>query len=262
MTAAGLVAVLLAGAAGLLVSGRGQGASSRLRAAGLPAGPRAGRPLTAGRPPNTGIEAPGITAVPAWLPRVCAGGAAAATLAGRGALAAALVVVATATWLPGRRLAAARHRDEEATSRDLPRVADLMAACLEAGLSVPDAATLVGGAVTGPLGAEVRQAGAALRSGAEPGVVWSAGGAHGPGWARFAAALERGSSSGAPLAGLLRALADDERDQARWAAEAAAQRAGVRAVGPLVACFLPAFVLVGVVPLVVGVAEQVVGDLG
>jgi hypothetical protein len=61
---------------------------------------------------------------------------------------------------------------------------------------------------------------------------------------------------------LLRALADDERDQARWAAEAAAQRAGVRAVGPLVACFLPAFVLVGVVPLVVGVAEQVVGDLG
>ena len=57
-------------------------------------------------------------------------------------------------------------------------------------------------------------------------------------------------------------LADDERDRARWAAEAAAQRAGVRAIGPLVVCFLPAFVLVGVVPVVGGIAGQVVADLG
>ena len=34
-----------------------------------------------------------------------------------------------------------------------------------------------------------------------------------------------------------------------------ARRAGVQAVGPLAACFLPAFVLVGVVPVVVGVAQ-------
>jgi len=41
------------------------------------------------------------------------------------------------------------------------------------------------------------------------------------------------------------------------AAQAAARRAGVLAVGPLGLCFLPAFVLVGVVPLVAGLVGAV-----
>jgi hypothetical protein len=36
----------------------------------------------------------------------------------------------------------------------------------------------------------------------------------------------------------------------------AAQRVGVHAVAPLALCFLPAFVLLGIVPLVVGLAQQ------
>jgi hypothetical protein len=75
-------------------------------------------------------------------------------------------------------------------------------------------------------------------------------------------AFGRALATGAPLADTVAALAADERERARWAAEAAARRAGVRAVGPLAVCFLPAFVLLGVVPVVAGVAGAVLGGLG
>ena len=65
-------------------------------------------------------------------------------------------------------------------------------------------------------------------------------------------AVARAAGTGAPLADSVRRLAADERERARWAALERARRAGVQAVGPLAACFLPAFVLVGVVPVVGG----------
>jgi hypothetical protein len=42
-------------------------------------------------------------------------------------------------------------------------------------------------------------------------------------------------------------------------AEAAIRRAGVWVLAPLGACFLPAFVCLGVAPLVLGIAADVVG---
>ena len=56
------------------------------------------------------------------------------------------------------------------------------------------------------------------------------------------------------LALLLAAVADDQRDEARMQAESAARAAGVRSVAPLVACFLPAFILIGIVPIVASLA--------
>ena len=64
-------------------------------------------------------------------------------------------------------------------------------------------------------------------------------------------ALARSATGAAPAA-LLRAVADDADAAARAAAEAAARRAAVTAVLPLGLCFLPAFVLLGIVPLVAG----------
>jgi pilus assembly protein TadC len=52
------------------------------------------------------------------------------------------------------------------------------------------------------------------------------------------------------------AVADEQRRVRRWQAEAAARKAGVLAVAPLVLCFLPAFILIGVVPVIVGVATE------
>jgi hypothetical protein len=55
----------------------------------------------------------------------------------------------------------------------------------------------------------------------------------------------------------LRALAADERAAARSHIEADVRRAGVWILAPLGLCFLPAFLCLGVVPLVLGVAGEV-----
>lgn len=67
--------------------------------------------------------------------------------------------------------------------------------------------------------------------------------------------------AGVPAAELLRAAAEDARDDAAAAGLAAAERLAVRLVLPLGVCVLPAFVLVGVVPVVVGVLSSTVGGL-
>ena len=79
--------------------------------------------------------------------------------------------------------------------------------------------------------------------------------------APLARAFIRSDATGAPIAETVTAVADDQRRAARWAAEAAARRAGVLAVGPLALCFLPAFVLTGVVPVIVAVASDVLNGL-
>jgi pilus assembly protein TadC len=57
----------------------------------------------------------------------------------------------------------------------------------------------------------------------------------------------------------LHALAEDSRSAARAATETAVRRAGVWVLAPLGLCFLPAFVCLGVVPLVLGIAGEVFG---
>ncbi|PWU49675.1 secretion system protein, partial [Micromonospora globispora] len=52
-------------------------------------------------------------------------------------------------------------------------------------------------------------------------------------------------------------LADDLRADRSTAAEAAARRAGVLIVLPLGLCFLPAFILAGLVPVIVAVLGDV-----
>jgi pilus assembly protein TadC len=57
----------------------------------------------------------------------------------------------------------------------------------------------------------------------------------------------------------LRALGSDLRASSRARTEEALRRAGVWVLAPLGACFLPAFVCLGVVPLVLGIARDVFG---
>jgi pilus assembly protein TadC len=67
----------------------------------------------------------------------------------------------------------------------------------------------------------------------------------------------RSASSGAALADGVAELADQSRHDAAQAATAAAERAGVLIAGPLGLCFLPAFVCLGIVPVVAGLAGDV-----
>jgi hypothetical protein len=54
-------------------------------------------------------------------------------------------------------------------------------------------------------------------------------------------------------------LADDQRRRSHAEVEARARAVGVKAALPLGVCLLPAFILVGVVPLVAGSVSVLVG---
>ena len=154
---------------------------------------------------------------------------------------------------------ATRRRQREVAS-SLARFADLVAACLEAGAPPADALDVVRRHLVGPLADRLAPVAGALRSGVDPLSVYGDHGRDDP--ARgLVVALARALESGAPLSDAVASVADDQRRRRRWSAEAAARRAGVHAIGPLVVCFLPAFVLLGVVPLVLGIAKQVLGEL-
>lgn len=62
---------------------------------------------------------------------------------------------------------------------------------------------------------------------------------------------------GAALADGVTALAEESRHDAAHSASAAAERAGVLIAGPLGLCFLPAFICLGIVPVVAGLAGHV-----
>jgi pilus assembly protein TadC len=139
---------------------------------------------------------------------------------------------------------------------DLPLAADLLAAALRAGAPVDRAAEAVADALGGPLAELLRRTARSLRLGAAPVEAWAhLSGVRGAD--RLVAAAVRSTASGGALAGALTRLADDLRADRSVAAEAAARRAGVLIVLPLGLCFLPAFVLAGLVPVVVAVLGDV-----
>jgi len=139
---------------------------------------------------------------------------------------------------------------------DLPLGADLLAAVLRAGAPVDRAVSAVADALGGPLGRRLDRVGRSLRLGAEPPEAW-AHLADVPGAGRLVAAALRSTASGGALAGALTRLADDLRGDRSVAVEAAANRAGVLIVLPLGLCFLPAFVLAGLLPVMVAVLGDV-----
>jgi pilus assembly protein TadC len=55
-------------------------------------------------------------------------------------------------------------------------------------------------------------------------------------------------------------LADQSRHEAADTANAAAERASVLIAGPLGLCYLPAFVCLGIIPVVAGLAADVLGS--
>ncbi|MCU1676361.1 MAG: putative type secretion system protein [Frankiales bacterium] len=150
-------------------------------------------------------------------------------------------------WLRG---AADRVASAQAARvrREAPLAYDLLAVCIEAGIALPVAARIVASAVGGPVERPLSRMAAALESGAA--VVEAAAGLAACGLGDAADTLAAAESGGPGLSAALHALAAEHRRADAAAARAAAKRSGVWAVGPLTLCFLPAFVLVGVVPIV------------
>lgn len=180
------------------------------------------------------------------------------------------------------RLEPAGARAERAQlTADLPLLLDLLSSCLAGGAALSEAAGAVSAAVPGPAGRRLAAVCAQLAVGTAPSQAWLAltgpvrddtgepgggpvrGGSPGragpPGegpaddpLAPAARALGRAAEGGAPVAAAVARLAADARARSRAQSELAARRVGVLVVAPLGLCFLPAFVLLGVVPVVAG----------
>lgn len=137
---------------------------------------------------------------------------------------------------------------------------DVLAVCLRAGMAVATAASATATSAPPRLASVLRRAADLLALGADSSVAWSAPvnlrSADGQldGLLRLA---RRSSTSGAALAVGVAELAAQSRHDAAAAAAAAAERAGVLIAGPLGVCFLPAFVCLGIVPVVAGLAGDV-----
>lgn len=152
----------------------------------------------------------------------------------------------------------ASRRRRERLAADLPVAADLLAACLLSGATVVEAAESVAAAVGGPLAEQLHGVVASVRLGADPAAAWLAL-ADEPRLAPLGRTVARAVDSGAPVADAMVRFADDQREEQRRAAAASAARVGVRAAIPLGVCFLPAFVLLGVLPVIGGIAQRVLG---
>lgn len=135
---------------------------------------------------------------------------------------------------------------------------DVLAACLRSGMAVASAASAAAPLAPPDLGQRLRRAADLLALGADPSTAWASTAADAD---RHTDALwrlaRRSASSGTALAQGIEDLAGRSRDDAADAARAAAERASVLIAGPLGVCYLPAFVCLGIVPVVAGLAGDV-----
>lgn len=190
-------------------------------------------------------------------------------------MSAAAVLLAVALWIgPGPWLVRARARIAAPGQRVLQGPApgpdplavasslDVLAVCLAAGMAVSTAAAAAAPSAPPKLAGVLRRAADLLALGADPLVAWSIppgfpAGSVDPQVDGLLRLARRSAASGAALAGGVAELADQSRHDAAHAAAAAGERAGVLIAGPLGLCFLPAFVCLGIVPVVAGLAGEV-----
>ncbi|MDK1476338.1 type II secretion system F family protein [Streptomyces sp. 549] len=148
-----------------------------------------------------------------------------------------------------------RLREQLQAAEQLPLTTALLTACLAAGSGPREAAHSVGNSVGGPLGTRLVLVADELRLGAEPSAAWARV-AELPAAVGLARCLERAHRSGAPAVESMSRLAAECRAARARAAAARARRAGVLVTAPLGLCFLPAFLLAGVVPVIIGLGRS------
>ncbi len=156
-------------------------------------------------------------------------------------------------WRRQRRPGPEPDFDAARAARELPLAADLLAACIAAGAAPVEAAQAVGESMDGPVGTRLSSGAAQLRLGGGHTGAWQRL-AMLPGARPLARLLERAGESGAPAAEAAARLAAETRAEWGRAATARARRAAVLVTAPVGLCFLPAFVALGVLPVVIGLA--------
>lgn len=155
-------------------------------------------------------------------------------------------------WVVVTRAEAPEARRRRAqVAADLPHVVTLLGCALRAGAAPADALGVVARALPGAAADLLLPVAARLTLGGDPADVWRDLAAV-PGLAPLGRTLGRAHRTGAPVVEAVERLADDLTGAARAAVEDKARAVGVKAAVPLGLCLLPAFVLLGIVPLVAG----------
>ncbi|MBV7294490.1 type II secretion system F family protein [Corynebacterium sp. TAE3-ERU12] len=131
----------------------------------------------------------------------------------------------------------------------------ILAACLRCGLDITAAAHATAAVVDDDLAECFTTTAARLQLGAAR--PWEPV-ADNPCLSELPALAQRSADSGTAFAHAIAELADRFRSRAADSAEAAAERAGVLIAGPLALCFLPAFIALGLVPAIAGLAGPMV----
>lgn len=166
-------------------------------------------------------------------------------------------VMITTGWVE---TGAARRRRERLIM-DLPQALSLLGAAIGAGLPLRTATRQVAAGYTGPIADDLGRVLAQIDLGRPEGEAWRELRGD-PVWALVVTDLARSAESGTRLGEALRRHADFARKQRRAAIEVVARGVGVRSVLPLMACFVPAFVLIGIVPTIASALLGVFGRIG
>lgn len=180
-----------------------------------------------------------------------AGGAIGAFAGGhRWAVAAGILAAGGWRWPEFRQARAEESRRREVL-RALPDALDMLAACVRAGTSVRSAFALAAEREHNALGDAMRDTVAALDHGLPRDEAYALlcrrGGASE--LRTVVNALRRAERLGTSVSSTLVVLAQDMRERRRSHAEEQARGAPVRMLFPVIVCFLPAFVLLTIVPV-------------
>ncbi|GAA1200302.1 type II secretion system F family protein [Prauserella alba] len=183
----------------------------------------------------------------------CAAVSVALLVAAAGAVVAAPFTGACVWW--GIRRARARRGRPQPDPLRMAATGDLLAACLRSGMPVSTGVHAVASTAQPDAAAALRATAGLLTLGAEPRQAWQPA-RECPATAELARAACRTARSGSALAGVAEDMAHREREAVADTAEARAQRAAVLVTGPLGLCFLPAFLCLGIAPVVIGLAGE------
>ncbi|KQB84489.1 Bacterial type II secretion system protein F domain protein [Corynebacterium oculi] len=148
------------------------------------------------------------------------------------------------------------RRGKEEAAPGVAADIDLYAACLSAGLGPVIAAKVVSTCSTSSVRDTWCMIASLLAIGVSPERAWAEAQTI-PGLREVAQLVCHSHHSGARFAQAAAEVAEGVRHAAEDRATATAERAGVLIAMPLTLCFLPAFFLLGLAPVVIGVAHNV-----
>ena len=149
-------------------------------------------------------------------------------------------------WLEPR---SARRRRQRLIMEG-PQALELLAACLAAGLPARTACSAVVQSFDGPVADDLGQVLSLMELGVADVDAWRVLDDH-PQLGLAAADLARSVESGTSMVEALQHHAAAAREARRGALQVRARAVGVRSVLPMMTCFIPSFMLLGIVPAIV-----------